>query len=177
MELVVVVLIIAIVGSSAIMGVSVIYNARLDNAAKRLESMIHLAREVAMANSAKTTQLKVFEENDEIYAQIIYYDSAAADKESTLVNIGGIEQEMKEKLGSSTINIGFRLGEYYNSYDLVKNRNVYLTFDPGSGGLRVAGTSRLYTGIRLTHSENPAMAEDKIDLLIIPETGRVLDDN
>ncbi len=161
-ELIVVILIMSIVSAGAVIGISTVYNARVDNAAKRLETMILYARETAMANAGRETKLTVSVESGDLVAKVYVGDAA--------------EPVETEKLGSDAILVDFYLtadgrdpsegAAAKTSVHVTEVNDVTLRFDQSSGGIKAEATGT-YTDVNLRGSES-------INLILIPENGRVV---
>lgn len=176
-EVIVVVLILGILTAGTTIGISVLYNAKVDNATKRLESMLTRAREEAMAHVEAETWLELRVEDDNIYSRVYVQNNGAAEA----------ELKAEEKLGNTNITIRLWKSKSDASEDkkypvddaswLSSGNTETVTSTPfeihynAANGAVVAyaeGSSLYYiTDIQLTGSETKY-------LTIIPETGRVI---
>ena len=161
-ELIVVILIISIASGGAVIGVSVLYNARVDNAAKRLETMFKRARETAMENAnadEARTSLVIFKEDGDMYGKIMVGDSE-------------IE---REKLGNGSVSVRVLYGDasesepWRNRTQIEVQGHFDIAFNPSSGGVmefEAGGAKKKLTDIWVCGSED-------IKYIVIPENGRI----
>ncbi len=176
-ELIVVILILGILTAGATIGFSVLYNAKVDNAAKRLESMLTRAREEAMAHVEAETWLELKTEGDNIYARVFVQNNGAAEA----------EMKAEEKLGNTNITIKLWKAKSdapedkkypaddaaWNSgtnVEKITSSPVEVHYNAANGALKAfdeGGAMYYLTDVQLTGSETKY-------LTIIPETGRVI---
>ncbi|MCQ2536865.1 MAG: prepilin-type N-terminal cleavage/methylation domain-containing protein [Lachnospiraceae bacterium] len=172
LELIVVVLVLGILAGGMAVGISVVYNARSDSAAKKLYSMFTTARETAMAYSDGETWITIIEKDNDLYAGIYVKET------------GITELKAEEKLGSNRITVELKASDQYvggtteTSYKKVTTEGISIYYNSANGGLRgqtaelkkpSEGAEGNYylTDIKVSGSET-------IEYIVIPETGRVL---
>ena len=197
-ELVVVVLILGVLAGGTAIAISVLYNARVDNAAKRLNSMLDRAREEAMAHITSTTYIDILEESGNVFARVFVMNSAAAE--------GGVSDMVaEEKLGNTNITFKFtaakRDAATGSEVTVAGKTRVRIYYNPANGAL-----TGLAQGIRYSDGAGGEASDEAVaayitsfslpaadyagdlyyytdvklegsetqSLIIIPETGRVL---
>lgn len=176
-ELIVVILILGILTAGTTIGISVLYNAKVDNAAKRLESMLTRAREEAMAHVEADTWLEIKTEGDNIFARVYVQNKGAAES----------DLKAEEKLGNTNITVKlwkaksddpedkkYPAGEAAwnggTNVETITSSPIDVHYNAANGAVEpfTEGASLYYlTDIQLTGSETKY-------LTIIPETGRVI---
>jgi prepilin-type N-terminal cleavage/methylation domain-containing protein len=169
-EIVVVVLILAIITGGITIAWSTVYNAKVDNAAKRLQSTLRTAREVAMSHVSNTTYLEVKTESDNLYARVYTIGPGLADADREMV--------AEEKLGNTHITAVFKANKVdavsFDSDETVSKTagsdpiRIYYNAANGSCERFTEGSTEMYyTDVVLSGSET-------ISLVIIPESGRAV---
>lgn len=173
-ELIVVILIMSVLTVGAAVGFSIVYNAKVDNAQKRLETMFQRAREEAMAHIDNDTWLKVYVSDEVIFAGVYMQE------------IGKPVQEVAtERLGNTNISVtltAYKDGKVTGSAGdsvskiITDSTGVSIYYNPANGGLKAmtasfetpaVDTYYYLTDVTLTGSET-------LGIIIIPETGRVI---
>ena len=190
-ELVVVVLILGILAVGTAVSMSIVYNAKVSNAAKRLTSMLDRAREEAMAHITGTTYLEVKEEDGSVYARVFMQPKSGE----------AVQTVAEEKLGNTNITYTFYAykdrddsDEVPVSVEVSGTDEVRILYNPASGacyGLSKNEDSRpdvsedaeepvYYMPFNPSKSGRYHFTDVKIEgnetewIMIIPETGRVL---